>query len=278
MTIKNKYPSPRIDDLFNQLKGASVFSKIDLRSSYYQLRVRDSDVPKTAFRTRYGHYEFLVMPFGLTNAPAVFMDLMNRVFSLSTQLLGQYRRPSELNPNLSTGSETLRDQARFVPLAWRPFKTKFGYNTGSKPFETKSGYNTGSKPFGTKSVSFLGHVVTASGIRVDPRKISAILDWKPLKNVSEVQSFLGRAGYYRRFVKGFSVLASPLTKLLQKGVRFVWSEKCQKSFDLLKTFLTETPVLVQLESGKEFVVYSDASLNGLGCVFMSKIIRRMISS
>ncbi|KAG8501196.1 hypothetical protein CXB51_003286 [Gossypium anomalum] len=165
VTIKNKYLLPRIDDLFDQLKGASMFSKIGLRSSYYQLRVRDSYMPKTAFRTRYGHYEFLVMPFGLTNAPAVFMDLMNRVLDMS-----------------------------------------------------------------------------ASGIRVDPNKISVILDWKPPRNVSKVWSFLGLASYYRRF----------------------------KSFDQLKTLLMEAPVLVQPESGKEFVIYNDASLSGLGCILMQE--------
>ncbi|KAG8501232.1 hypothetical protein CXB51_003367 [Gossypium anomalum] len=168
VTIKNKYLLPRIDDLFDQLKGATWFSKIDLRSGYYQLRVKESDVPKTAFRTRYGHYEFLVMPFGLTNAPAVFMDLMNRIF--------------------------------------RPYLDKFVVEVG-----------------------FLGHIVSGDGIRVDSSKISSIVDWKPPKNVTEVRSFLGLAGYYRR---GTSV-SKP-------------------------------------ESGKEFVVYSDASLNGLGCVLMQE--------
>ncbi|KAG8502441.1 hypothetical protein CXB51_000404 [Gossypium anomalum] len=253
MTIKNKYLLPRIDDLFDQLKGASVFSKIDLRSGYYQLRVRDSDVPKTAFRTRYGHYEFLVMPFGLTNAPVAFMDLMNRVFrqhldrfvvAFIDDILIYSRNENEHAEHLRLVSQILRDNQLYAKFS----RCEFWLH----------------------EVSFLRHVVSASGIRVDPRKISAILDLKPPKNISEVQSFLGLAGYYRRFVKGFSVLASPLTKLLQKGVRFEWSEKCQKSFDQLKTFLTEAPVLVQPESSKEFDVYSDASLNGLGCVLMQE--------
>ncbi|KAA3474290.1 Transposon Ty3-I Gag-Pol polyprotein [Gossypium australe] len=119
-------------------------------------------------------------------------------------------------------------------------------------------------------VSFLGDIVSASGIRVDPSKISAILEWKPPKNMSEVRSFLGFAGYYQRFVKGFSMIATPLTKLLQKDVKFEWSDKCSKSFNQLKTLLTEAPVLIQPESGKEFVIYSDASLNGLGCVLMQE--------
>ena len=124
--------------------------------------------------------------------------------------------------------------------------------------------------FWLREVSFLGHVVSASGIRVDPSKISAILNWKPPRNVTEVRSFLGLAGYYRRFVKGFSMIATPMTKLLQKDVKFEWTEKCQKSFDQLKTYLTEAPILVQPESGKEFVIYSDASLLGLGCVLMQE--------
>ncbi|KAK5775278.1 hypothetical protein PVK06_043151 [Gossypium arboreum] len=124
--------------------------------------------------------------------------------------------------------------------------------------------------FWLREVSFLGHVVSASGIRVDPNKISSILNWKPPRNITEVRSFLGLAGYYRRFVKGFSMIATPMTKLLQKDVKFEWTEKCQKSFDQLKTYLTEAPILVQPESGKEFVIYSDASLLGLGCVLMQE--------
>ncbi|KAG8472694.1 hypothetical protein CXB51_034523 [Gossypium anomalum] len=226
VTIKNKYPSPQIDELFDQLKGATVFSKIDLRLDYYQLRVKDSDMPKTAFRMRYGHYEFLVMPFGPTNAPVVFMGLMNRIF----------------RPYLDW-FVTLRDKQLYVKFS----KCEFWLS----------------------EVSFLGHVISASSIRVDPSKILAIFDWKPPKNVSKVRSFLGLTGYYRRFVKGFSIIVALMTKLLQKDVKFEWSEKCQ-NFDQLKALLTEAPVLVQPESGKEFVIYSDALLNGLGYVLMQE--------
>ncbi|KAA3473717.1 DNA/RNA polymerases superfamily protein [Gossypium australe] len=253
VTIKNKYPLPRIDDLFDQLKGASVFSKIDLRSGYYQLRVKDSDVPKTAFRTRYGHYEFLVMPFGLTNAPAVFMDLMNRVFRrfldqfvvvFIDDILIYSKNEAEHAEHLRVVLQTLRGQRLYAKFS----KCEFWMN----------------------EVSFLGHVVSVSGVRVDPNKIAAILEWKPPKNVSEIRSFLGLAGYYRRFVKGFSVIATPLTRLLQKDVKYEWSEKCQKSFEQLKALLTEAPVLTQPESSKEFTIFSDASLNGLGCVLMQE--------
>ena len=122
--------------------------------------------------------------------------------------------------------------------------------------------------FWLKEVSFLGHIVSAKGIRVDPVKIKAVVNWKLPRSVTEVRSFLGLIGYYRRFVKGFSVIASPLTKLLRKGIKFEWSDKCQKSFEQLKEILVEAPVLTQPTSGKEYTLYIDASGIGLGCVLM----------
>ena len=251
VTVKNKYPLPRIEDLFDQLKGAGVFSKIDLRSGYYQLRVKEGDVPKTAFRTRYGHYEFLVMPFGLTNAPAAFMDLMNRVFRpyvdqfvmvFIDDILVYSKDAQEHEQHLRIVLETLREKKLYAKLS----KCDFWLN----------------------EVSFLGHIVSAEGIRVDPAKIEAVVNWKSPQNVTEVRSFLGLAGYYRRFVRGFSVIASPLTKLLRKGIKFEWTDKCQNSFEQLKGMLVEAPVLTQPTSGKEYTLYSDASCTGLGCVLM----------
>ena len=247
VTIKNKYPLPRIEDLFDQLRGASVFSKIDLRLGYYQLRVKEVDVPKTAFRTHYGHYEFLVMPFGLTNAPAAFMDLMNRVFRpyldhfvvvFIDDILVYSIDAQEHEHHLRIVLQTLRE------------------NQLSKC------------DFWLKEVSFLGHIVSTEGIRVDPVKIEAIVNWKPPRNVTEVRSFLGLAGYYRRFIQGFSVIASSLTRLLRKGVKFEWDDKCQSSFKRLKEILVEAPVLIQPTSSRDYTVYSDASRIGLGCVLM----------
>ncbi|GMI64737.1 hypothetical protein HRI_000143000 [Hibiscus trionum] len=252
-TVKNKYPLPRIDDLFEQLKGASVFSKIDLRSGYYQLKVKECDVPKTAFRTRYGHYEFLVMPFGLTNAPITFMDMMNRVFrdyldrfvvDFIDDILVYLRSEEEHDEHLRLVLQRLMSKQLYAKL---------------------SKYE-----FGIREVVFLGHVVSAEGIRVDPTKIEAIVDWKQPKSVTEIRSFLGLAGYYRRFVDGFSRVAALLTKFLQKGVKFEWSDARQKAFGKLKEALTNVPVLVQTVSGKEFVIYSDASYVGLGCVLMQE--------
>ena len=253
MTVKNKYPLPIIDDLVDQLKGAGVFSKIDQRSGYHQLRIKDADVNKTAFRTRYGHYEFLVMPFGLTNAPTAFMDLMNRVFRPFLEQFAivfiddilVYSNDREYHDShLRVVLETLRKEQLYAKMS-------------------KCG-------FWLKEVSFLGHIVSEEGIMVDPRKIEVILEWKPPRSVTEVHSFLGLTGYYRRFVKGFSMTAAPMTRLLQKNVRFEWSEKYQASFEKLKAFLTEAPVLTQPTFDKEYVIFGDASLNGLGCVLMQE--------
>ena len=198
-------------------------------------------MPKTAFRTRYGHYEFLVMPFGLTNAPAVFMDLMNRIFRpyldrfvvvFIDDILIYSKDETEHAEHLRIVLQTLRDKQLYAKFS--------------------------KSEFWLREVGFLGHIVSGDGIRVDPSKISAIVDWKPPKNVTEVRSFLGLAGYYRRFVSGFSIIAAPMTRLLRKDVKFEWTEECQQSFEELKKLLTEAPVLVQPESGKEFVVYSDA--------------------
>ncbi|GJY52878.1 putative reverse transcriptase domain-containing protein, partial [Tanacetum coccineum] len=170
LTVKNRYPLPRIDDLFDQLQGSRYFSKIDLRSGYHQLRVREEDIPKTAFRTRYGHFEFTVMPFGLTNAPAV--------------------------------------------------------------------------------------------LHVDPSKIEAVKNWKPPKTPIEIRSFLGLAGYYRRFISNFSKIAKPLTLLTQKNKKFDWGDEQENAFQTLKDMLCDAPILALPEGTDDFVVYCDASNQG----------------
>ncbi|KAL9249753.1 Retrovirus-related Pol polyprotein from transposon 17.6-like protein, partial [Drosera capensis] len=251
ITIKNRYPLPRIDDLFDQLQGASVYSKIDLRSGYHQLRIKAEDISKTAFRTRYGHYEFVVMPFGLTNAPAVFMDLMNRVFKpyldhfvvvFIDDILVYSRDHQEHEEHLRTTLKTLRENELYA---------KF------KKCE-----------FWLIKVAFLGHVISGEGVKVDPKKIEAVTEWFRSSNVTEVRSFLGLAGCYRRFVEGFSKIAIPLSKLTRKSTKFDWTEKCEKAFQKLKDRLTSAPILA-LPSGEEgFCIYSDASKQGLGCVLM----------
>ncbi|KAE8707211.1 hypothetical protein F3Y22_tig00110386pilonHSYRG00027 [Hibiscus syriacus] len=198
------------------LRLSTVFSKIDLRSGYYQLKVKGSDVAKTAIRTRYGHYEFLVMPFGLTNAPAAFMDLMNRVPTILDQFVVVFiddiliysRTEAEHDEHLKIVLRTLREHRLYAKLS----KCEFWL----------------------QEVSFLGHIISARG------------------------------------VQGLSIIASPLTKLLRKNVLFDWGEAQQESFGKLKAVLTQAPVLIQPESGKDFTVYSDASHSGLGCVLMQE--------
>ena len=251
VTIRNQYPLPRIDKLFDQLQGSRVYSKIDLRSGYHQLRVQESDVPKTAFRTRYGHYEFLVMPFGLTNATSAFMDLMNRVFSpyldkfvivFISDILVYSGSIEEHAEHLRTVLQILRERQLYAKLS----KCQFWLDM----------------------VAFLGHVIPVQGVSVNPKKIEAVVNLKPPKNVSEVRSFLGLAGYYRKFVEGFSKIAAPLTKITRKDVKYDWVDACQQSFEELKGRLTSAPVLA-LPNGRDgFVVYSDASRQGLGCVLM----------
>ncbi|KAA0047044.1 hypothetical protein IC582_026000 [Cucumis melo] len=253
VTVKNRYPLPRIDDLFDQLQGATVFSKIDLRSGYHQLRIKDGDVPKTAFRSRYGHYEFIVMSFGLTNAPAVFMDLMNRVFRefLDTfvivfidDILIYSKTEAEHEEHLRMVLQTLRDNKLYAKFS----KCEFWL----------------------KQVSFLGHVVSKAGVSVDPAKIETVTGWTRPSTVSEVRSFLGLAGYYRRFVENFSRIATPLTQLTRKGAPFVWSKACEDSFQNLKQKLVTAPVLTVPDGSGSFVIYSDASKKGLGCVLMQQ--------
>ncbi|GJX26989.1 putative reverse transcriptase domain-containing protein [Tanacetum coccineum] len=207
LTVKNHYPLPRIDDLFDQLQGLSVYSKIDLRSGYHQLRVRDEDIPKTAFRTRYGHYEFQVMPFGLTNAPVVFMDLMNCVC--------------------------------------KPYLDKF-------------------------VIVFIDDILIYSRLHVDPAKIKAVKNSTSPTTPIEIRKFLGLAGYYQRFIKNFSKIAKSLTELTQKNKKYIGGKDQESAFQLLKQKLCEAPILALLEGNDDFVVYCDASHQGLGAVLMQR--------
>ncbi|GJU58852.1 putative reverse transcriptase domain-containing protein [Tanacetum coccineum] len=220
LTVKNRYPLPRIDDLFDQLQGSSVYSKIDLRSGYHQLRVRDEDIPKTAFRTRYGHYEFQVMPFGLTNAPAVFMDLMNRV---CRPYLDKF--VIVFIDDILIYSKTKEEHDVHLRLILELLKKEELYAKFSKC------------DFWLSKVQFLGHVIDSEGIHVDPAKIESIKDWESPKTPTEIRQFLGLAGYYRRFIEGFSKIAKPMTKLTQKSVKFNWGEKEETAFQTLKSFV-----------------------------------------
>ncbi|GJZ96978.1 putative reverse transcriptase domain-containing protein [Tanacetum coccineum] len=253
LTVKNRYPLPRIDDLFDQLQGSQFFSKIDLRSGYHQLRVHEDDIPKTAFRTRYGHFEFTVMPFGLTNAPAVFMDLMNRV---CRPYLDKF--VIVFIDDILIYSKTQEEHVEHLRLVLGLLKKEKLYAKFSKC------------EFWLREVQFLGHVINGNGIHVDPSKIEAVKNWKAPRTPTEVRSFLGLAGYYRRFIENFSKIAKSLTILTQKCKTFDWGEEQELAFQTLKDKLCNAPVLALLDGPEDFVVYCDASEIGLGCVLMQR--------
>ncbi|GJW49707.1 putative reverse transcriptase domain-containing protein [Tanacetum coccineum] len=253
LTVKNRYPLPRIDDLFDQLQGSSTYSKIDLRSGYHQLRVRDEDIPKTAFRTRYGHYEFQVMPFGLTNVPVVFMDLMNRVCKLYLD-----KFVIVFIDDILIYSRNKEEHADHLRIILELLKKEKLYAKFSKC------------DFWISIVQFLGHVIDSQGIHVDPAKIEAVKNWASPTTPTEVRQFLGLAGYYRRFIEGFSKIAKPLTELTQKNKKYIWGENQESAFQLLKQKLCEAPILALPEGNDDFVVYCDASHQGLGAVLMQR--------
>jgi hypothetical protein len=199
VTVKNKYPLPRIDDLFTQLHGACGFSKINLWLGYHQLKVRDCDIPKTTFILRYGLYEFTVISFGLTNAPTYFMYMMNKVFMeyldkfivvFIDDILVYSRSEEEHEGHLHLVLQKLQDHKLYAKLS----KCEFWL----------------------KQVAFLGHAISKGGISVDPSKVQDVLSWKTPTSVSDIQSFLRLAGYNRRFIKGSSKISKPMTELLEK--------------------------------------------------------------
>jgi hypothetical protein len=221
VTIRNKYPLPRIDILFDQLAGAQVFFKIDLRSDYHQIKIHAEDIPKTAFTTRYGLYEYLVMSFGLTNALAHFMYLMNSVLMPELDLFVMV-----FTDDILVYSKSMEEHEEHLRIVLQRLREHQLYAKFSKC------------EFWIKEVLFLGHVVSLEGIMVDPGKVKEVLEWKPPTTVSEVQNFLGLANYYRRFILNFSKIVKPITELLKKGNKYVWSEACDEAFKHLKKLFT----------------------------------------
>ncbi|WVZ80320.1 hypothetical protein U9M48_027806 [Paspalum notatum var. saurae] len=253
VTIKNKYPLPHIDILFDQLAGAKVFSKIDLKSGYYQIKIREEDIPKTAFSTRYGLYEYLVMSFGLTNTPDFFIYMMNSVFMNELDKFVLVFIDDILI--YSKSEEEHKEHLRIVLNRLREHKLYAKFSKCA---------------FWLKEVSFLGHILSEKGVAVNPSKVKDVLNWKQPETVTEIRSFLSLAGYYRRFIKDFSKTAKPMTSLTKKNAKYVWSSNCEEAFQTLMKLLTSAPVLAQPDVTKPFDVYCDASGSGLGCVLMQE--------
>jgi hypothetical protein len=236
--------------MLDELHGANFFSKLDLRSGYYQIRVRLEDVPKTAFQTHEGHYEFKVMPFGLTNAPATFQATMNELF----------------HPHLRKYVLVFFDDILVYSKTWKEHINQIGQVLSI--LEKNQFYAKMSKcTFGKEEVEYLSHIISKNGVKVDPNKIKAIPERPRPKSISKLRGFLGLAGYYRRFVKNYAHLTAPLTNLLKKN-SFHWNEESEKCFRNLKEIMSTTPVLATPDFSKPFIIECDASGFGIGAIMM----------
>jgi hypothetical protein len=250
ITVKYRHPIPRLDDMLNKLHGSCIFSKIDLKSGYHQIRMKEGDEWKTAFKTKHGLYEWLVMPFGLTNAPSTFMRLMNHVLRtfIGKFVVVYFDDIIVYSTNLDEHIEHLRcvlDVLRCEKLYANFKKCTF-----------------------CMEKVFLGYVVRTKGIEVDEEKVKAIMEWPTPKSIIEVRRFHGLASFYRHFVKDFSNIAAPLTEIIKKNVGFHWGSDQANAFATLKERLCFTPVFALPDFNKTFEIECDASGIGIGAVLM----------
>ena len=251
VTVADKYPLPRIDDVLDELSQGRFFSVIDLKAGYWQIPMRQQDAPKTAFQTIDGHYHFTVMPFGLKNAPATFQRMMDVVLS-GLKWKGLMVYMDDIVLYSKTAEEHL-----YVLEGVLQRLAKAGLKINPKKTSLVA-----------REVSYLGHVVSAQGIRPNPEKVRAVMILKPPSNVKEVRMFLGLVGYYRRFIQAFAAIAEPLYKLTRAGVPFEWGHVQQTAFDLLKKELCESPVLAYPRRDRQNIVDCDASDVAAGAVLM----------
>ena len=255
-TVKNRYPLPRIDELIDSLGGSAVYSSLDLQQGYNQIKIRAEDVSRTAFRTPMGHYEFVVLPFGLTNAPATFQAVMNRIFEpyigrfvvvyLDDILVFSRNREEHLK-HLETCLDVLRKQ-------------KF-HAKASKCHWAKS------------ELEYLGHIVSAEGVRMDPKKVSVVRDWPLPQSVTELRQFLGLTNYFRKFIRSYAALSAPLTDMLRGDARCRpedWTPEGRKAFAQVKNALADDVLLRYPDMTQPFAfeVIADASLRGTGAVLL----------
>ncbi|GJT80165.1 reverse transcriptase domain-containing protein [Tanacetum coccineum] len=252
ITIKYHFPIPRFDDLIDQLHGATIFSKIDLRNGYHHIRVRPGDEWKTVFKTRNGLYEWMVMPFGLSNAPSTFMRLMNQIFwSYIGKFVVLYF------DDILVFSTLVEQHLNYLRRVFEVLRAQKLYTNAEKCH------------FLSNEVMFLGYIVSKEGIQMDPAKIDAILNWSTPKNINDIRSFHGLASFYRRFIHNFSTIIAPITECI-KGSKFKWSQEADEAFGLLKNKVTTAPVLTLADFNEVFEVHCDASGVGIRGVLSQK--------
>ncbi|MCO5566566.1 hypothetical protein L7F22_020243 [Adiantum nelumboides] len=246
-TVKNKYPLPRIDELFDRLSGAQYFSKIDLRSRFYQVRIQAEDIPKTAFNTRFGHYEFVVMPFGLTNAPATFDRLMSDLFQegLDNFVLVFF-------DDILVYSKTREEHEQHLRQVLEIQRTAKLYAKRSRCL------------FFVAKVAYLGFIVSKDGISPNPAKIKAVVKWPIHQSVSKVRGFLGLTGWCRIFIQDYALISKPLMELTQIDENFIWMEKRDFAFSKLRNLLAKSSILKLPDFEKTFEVIVDACEKGVG--------------
>uniref|UniRef100_A0A8C7YBJ2 Gypsy retrotransposon integrase-like protein 1 n=1 Tax=Oryzias sinensis TaxID=183150 RepID=A0A8C7YBJ2_9TELE len=253
ITIKDKYALPLISSVFDSVQEARVFTKLDLRNAYHLVRVKEEDEWKTAFNTPLGHYEYLVMPFGLTNAPAVFQRLVNDVLrDFLNRFVFVYLDDILIYSNNQTQHEQHVRQVLTRLLDNRLY-------VKSEKCE-----------FHVDHVQFLGYIIEAGRIRPDPSKIEAVSNWEPPNSRKKLQQFLGFANFYRRFIKNYSSIAAPLTRLTSSTQSFQWTQEDQQAFDRLKGLFVTAPILIQPDPSCQFIVEVDASDSGVGAVLSQK--------
>ena len=248
VTRKDVFPLPRIDDLLDQLAGKTVFTTLDAKRGYWQIKVDEKSKDKTAFITHEGLYEFRVMPFGLCNAPATFQRVMQRILSGMDKFCNVYI------DDILIFSRNVKDHQKHLELV---FERLMKFNLRLHPTKCQ---------LARAKVEYLGHVVSSEGVTPNPEKLRAVESFPVPTNVRAVREFLGLCSYYRKFVSGFSKIATPLHQLLKADIKFVWTEDCQHAFQRLKELLTHPPVLAYPNFDRTFVVHTDASGDGLGAV------------
>ncbi|WVZ95213.1 hypothetical protein U9M48_041007, partial [Paspalum notatum var. saurae] len=251
ITVKSKYPVPIIEELLDELHGSSWFSKLDLRSGFHQIRMSPGEEYKTAFQTHIGQFEFRVMTFGLTGAPGTFQSAMNST-------LAPFLRKFVLVffDDILIYSKTFADHLNHLELVFQAL-TQDSWQIKLSKCE-----------FAQRQIHYLGHVISQDGVSTDPAKIEAIISWPSPSSVKELRSFLGLAGYYRRFVRHFGVFSRPLTALLKKHALFIWTTEHDASFAALKQALCKAPVLALPDFTQPFLLETDASGSDVGAVLM----------